>query len=308
MTPESLGWKLAPLQELLRFLEERSTTGFVVLHDGRIVIENYWQGADVDSADDVASAQKSLTALLVGIAQADGLLRISEPVSSYIGAGWSRAPAASESRVTVRHLLTMTSGLTTSFEFEAEPGTLWFYNTPAYHVLKAVLESVSGRSLNAYTREKVWDPIGDRDSRWQARAVGPLTAWAASPRDMARFGLLVLRGGSWDGAEVVGDKKYLAEALAASQSLNRSYGYLRWLNGQESFVLPGRGRPGSGPLIPSAPSDVVAALGAGDKKIYVCRSLDLVVARHGAAAGGAQAEALSSFDSQLWERLMAVVR
>jgi CubicO group peptidase (beta-lactamase class C family) len=198
----------------------------------------------------------------------------------------------------------MTSGLTASLEFEAEPGTLWFYNTPAYHVLKAVLERASGQDLNAYTRLKVWDPIGDRDSAWRARAAGPLTGWAASVRDMARFGLLLLREGRWESAEIVRDKKYLADALTPSQTLNRSYGYLWWLNGQESFVLPGRQRTGSGPLIPTAPADVIAALGAADKKIYVCPSLDLVVVRHGAAAGGTQAEALSSFDSQLWERLM----
>jgi hypothetical protein len=58
-------------------------------------------------------------------------------------------------------------------------------------------------------------------------------------------------------------------------------------------------------MIPTAPSDVIAALGAADKKIYVCPSLDLVVARHGGAAGGTRSEALSSFDSQLWEKLMA---
>jgi CubicO group peptidase (beta-lactamase class C family) len=307
LSPSAAGWNTDTLRELLEFLEERNTTGFVVLKGGRLVVEQYWQGANLHTTGDVASVQKSLTAVLVGIAQAEGLLHVGEQVSKYLGEGWSRIPAASESKVTIRHLLTMTSGLTSSFEFETEPGTLWYYNTPAYHVLKAVLERTSGKDLNAYTREKVWDPIGDRDSTWRARPSGLLTGWAASPRDMARFGLLVLRRGAWAGTEVVPDKEYLAEALAPSQTLNRSYGYLWWLNGQEGFVLPGRGRSGSGQLIPTAPADVVAALGAADKKIYICPSLDLVVARHGGGAGEGQAEALSSFDSQLRQKLMAVV-
>jgi CubicO group peptidase (beta-lactamase class C family) len=301
----SLGWNTGAVDGLYRFLEARNTTGFVVLHGGRIVLERYWQAATPRATGDVFSAQKSLTSILIGIGQADGLLGIADPVSAYAGVGWSRAPAGAEAKITVRHLLTMTSGLTTAFEFEADAGTLWFYNTPAYHVLKTVLERASGRDLAAYTRERVWDPIGDRDSAWQARAAGGLTGWMASPRDMARFGLLIVRAGSWAGTPVV-EKGYLSDALSPSQDLNRAYGYLWWLNGRESFVLPGQGRSGNGPLIPPAPADVVAALGAADKKIYVCPSKDLVVARYGASAGGTQSEALSSFDSQLWERLTAV--
>ncbi len=306
-TPESLGWDPARLEGLLSFLQERATTGFVVLHGGRIIVERYWQGASVRTTADVASAQKSLTALLIGIAQTDGLLRIEEPVSSYVEAGWSRAAAAQEAKITLRHLLTMTSGLANTLEFACEPGTAWAYNTPAYHVLKAVLERISGKGLDLYTREMVWGRIGDHDSAWQARPGGPFTAWAASPRDMARLGLLVLRGGAWEADEVVRDKGYLADAIKPSQELNRSYGYLWWLNGRESFVLPGQGGSGAGPLIPTAPGDVVAALGAADKKIYVCPSLDLVVARHGGSAGIGRAEAVSSFDSQLWEKLSAAI-
>jgi CubicO group peptidase (beta-lactamase class C family) len=174
-------------------------------------------------------------------------------------------------------------------------------------VLKAVLERVSGKDNTSYGREKIWQPIGDTASVFQERTGMPFSGWRASTRDMARFGLLVLHQGDWKGRPAIKDKSYLQAALSTSQDLNQSYGYLWWLNGKKSYVLPGRGRSGSGPMIPSAPPDVVAALGAGDKKIYVCPSLDLVVTRHGAPAG-MQAEALSTFDSEIWTRLMQVVK
>ena len=99
----------------------------------------------------------------------------------------------------------------------------------------------------------------------------------------------------------------MAESFRPSQELNRAYGYLWWLNGGASYVLPGRGQGGEGPFIPAAPPDLVAALGAGDKKIYVVPSLNLVVARHGGPAGIGRAEAASAFDNRWWERLAGAI-
>lgn len=115
--------------------------------------------------------------------------------------------------------------------------------------------------------------------------------------DMARVGLLVARGGDWNGRSVLKDPRYLATALDSSQDLNPSYGYLWWLNGKSAHVLPGPPVRRPGPIIPSAPTDLVAALGKDDQTIYVCRSLDLVVTRIGANPGG-------GFDVELWRRLV----
>ena len=92
-----------------------------------------------------------------------------------------------------------------------------------------------------------------------------------------------------------------------SQTLNRSYGYLWWLNGQPSYQLPGPQQTVfPGPLIPAAPADLIAALGKNDQKIYVVPSLGLVVVRQGNSAGASRLAA-SSFDNELWTRIMAVV-
>ena len=90
-----------------------------------------------------------------------------------------------------------------------------------------------------------------------------------------------------------------------SQTLNRCYGYLWWLNGQSSYRLPGSQLNFPGSLIPSAPADMIAALGKNDQKIYVVPSLGLVVVRQGNSAGASRLAA-SSFDAELWTKIMAV--
>ena len=83
-------------------------------------------------------------------------------------------------------------------------------------------------------------------------------------RDMARVGLLVMHGGTWQD-EVIIPSAYMKEATMPSQTLNPSYGFLFWLNGQSSALFP-PATPHAGILMPSAPADLVAALGANDQK------------------------------------------
>lgn len=111
-------------------------------------------------------------------------------------------------------------------------------------------------------------------------------------RDMARYGLLIQRGGVWKGTRVV-PEAWLRDALRPSQDLNRGYGYLWWLLGIK------KDRPGR-----DVPADLVAALGAKDQKIYVCPSLDVVLVRQGDAAKDAT-EAESEFDNVLIGGLLA---
>ena len=120
--------------------------------------------------------------------------------------------------------------------------------------------------------------------------------FATTARDLARFGLLILADGQWNGETVIADRDYLHAALRPSQKLNPSYGYLWWLNGQ-SEVARGAGERGKDPLIPPAPPDLVAALGAVDRKLYVAPSLELVVTRLGDSTG-------PNFQNDFWKLLM----
>jgi CubicO group peptidase (beta-lactamase class C family) len=307
------GWNEDALVDTATYAGAHNTAALLITQGGRIVLEQYWAGFGRHSSGDVASAQKSVTSILVGIAQARGLLKLDDAVSKHVGAGWTRAPAPAEQKITVRHLVTMTSGLNDRFEFEAEAGTLWYYNTPAYHMTKRVIERASGQTIEQFTDANLGRPIGWQDTSWKPRANmpmpdgSPMSGLYMSPRDCARFGLMVLAESSWSGKDVLTDKLYLHDALNSSTRLNPSYGYLWWLNGKASNVLPGKPTLREGPLVPAAPPDLVAAMGALDQRIYVVPSKRLVVVRQGRAASGDLGEALTSFDGEFWKRLSAAL-
>ena len=316
--PAEAGWDAERLDAALALAGERDSTGVVILHRGRILAERHWMldspsrghvngshgpNADGHAVEDVASVQKSVVAVLVGLAQERGLLAVDDPVTDHAGR-WTRATEEQERAVTIRHLMAMTTGLTPGLEYDAAPGSKWLYNTPAYHHLLRIVSAAAGLDRNAVTREWLTGRLGMRDSRWEPRPWANsaiATGFATSARDLARFGLLILAGGTWNGETIVEDTEYLAEMLRPSQGLNPSYGLLWWTNGQTSsmsWAIPPVTTAGA--LIPSAPADLVAAQGARDRKLYVVPSLDLVVSRlgdNGSLEG-------SSFNDAFWERLM----
>src|SRR3954451_746703 len=187
----SVGWDAARLAETVDLLGARDSVGVVVLHNGRLVAERYWQGADPHATGDLGSAQKSIVSFLLGVAQSDGVLSLRDRVADHLGGGWTRTAPEVERAITLRHLVTMTSGLSDDFGFEAAPGTAWYYNNNAYHQSKTALERAAGRPIEDLSREWLFDPIGARDALWIPRPtmVDPLgrvlTGLHLSCRDMA---------------------------------------------------------------------------------------------------------------------------
>ncbi|WP_332913434.1 hypothetical protein [Algoriphagus boritolerans] len=93
----------------------------------------------------------------------------------------------------------------------------------------------------------------------------------STARSMARFGILALNKGKWEEDQVI-DEEFFTESIGSSQNLNPSYGYLWWLNGKTRYMLPGSQSTFTGPLIPAAPADLYAAMGAEDQRLYVIPS------------------------------------
>jgi CubicO group peptidase (beta-lactamase class C family) len=241
--------------------------------------------------------------MLMGIAVDRGLLDRRAPVSKYLGPGWSHAGVDAERAITVNHLLTMTSGLNDALEFASPAGSVWHYNTPAYSQLIGVLAAVTRKDVNDYSAEWLTSAIGMTDTRWIKRqsAFPNPYGLATTARDMARMGLLVLRNGAWAGKQIVSEA-YVREAIRSSQTLNPSYGLLWWTNRH----VPGSSEPTLATnvfAVPAAPSDLVAGLGAADRKVYVVPSRQLVIVRLGAAVSGPGRR----FDREVWERLASAI-
>lgn len=309
--------KPAAMHDLLEYARGQNTTGFLVMQDGKTLVEESWptpksrgfdifvygKSSDGQLLEDVASEQKSFVAVLLGIAIDKGLIDVNQPVSQYVGSGWTKASPAQEAQIRLLDVLTMSSGLKDTFAYEAPPGTRFLYNTAVYAITKKVLTAASKLPLDEITRRWLTEPLGMKNTAWRQRpaalaGVGNNTGLVTTPRDIAIFGEMILAGGvAHNGTRVISASSL--KALFARSCCNPAYGRLWWLNGGDYVFGPDSQR--QGPLIPAAPPDLVAAFGYLDRRLYVVPSLKLIVVRNGAAPTD------KGFDQALWLRLMRVL-
>lgn len=309
-SPESLGWNTSNIQALYDYLLLKNSKSFIVLHNGKIVMEQYFNGHTANTPWYWASAGKTLTSTVTGIAEQEGFLNSNNKVSDYLGTGWTSAPLAKENLITCKNLLSMNSGLNdalgddvspANLQYVADAGTRWAYHN-VYVKLQDVVAQATNQTWNNYFNTKLRDKIGMSGTWIQD---GGLSVYWSTPRSMARFGLLALAKGNWNGTQII-NSNYLNSATTTSQNINLAYGYLWWLNGKTSYHMPQSQLQIPGTLIPSAPSDMYCALGKNDQKIYVVPSKKLVIIRMGDAADGSNF-ALSDFDDVLWQKINAVI-
>ena len=307
---EALNWNQSQVPPLLDYLESKNTKGFIMLYNGKIVMEHYFNGHSATTPWYWASAGKTLTSIVTGIAEENGLLNSNNKVSDYLGTGWTSAPIAKENLITCKHLLTMTSGLDDSLgddvapanlKYKADAGTRWAYHN-VYVKLQDVIAAASQQTFSSYFDAHLQDKIG-MTGTWIPS--GDLSVFWSTTRSMARFGLLASYKGTWNTTKIV-NETYFIKAVSTSQNINKAYGYLWWLNGKDSYHLPQSQLEFQGKLIPSAPDDLYCALGKNDQKIYVVPSKKLVIVRMGESAEGTNF-ALSGFDETLWEKINLVI-
>lgn len=293
----NLGWDEVELQECYEFLVEHQTRAFIVLKDGKIVVEKYW-GKDLLGINDFndqsqwywASAGKSLTAVLTGIGEQKGLFSIDDSTQSYLGAGWTSMPIDLEKQITIRNQLTMTTGLDydngsldctdpSCLDFKTNPNEEWFYYNAPYTLIHKVLTLTAKENYNNISNAWVENQIG-MDGVW--RPLGENNVFFSTARDAARFGLFNLAGGIWDGERIL-NTDYHHRMIASSQEQNPSYGYLWWLNGKDATVFPGSNNLVPTSVTPAAPIDMYSALGKNGQIIDVVPTQGLVIIRLGSA-------------------------
>lgn len=307
-----LGWKQEAVQPLLDYLELKHSKSFMILVNGRIVMENYFNGHSATTNWYWASAGKTLTSTVTGIAEQEGFININNKVSDYIGTGWTSETLAKENLITCKNLLSMTSGIEdiangddvspSSLTYKADAGTRWAYHN-VYVKLQDVIAQATGQTWANYFNTKLRDKIGMNGS-WLT--LDNNIVYFSTTRSMARFGLLMLNKGKWKNNTILNEAFFNA-ATTTSQNINLGYGYLWWLNGKSSYHLPQTQLQYPGSIIPNGPNDMFMALGKNDQKIYVIPSKKMVVVRMGEAANTDNPSfALSGFDNELWQKINAL--
>ena len=316
----SLNWNESELDNLYDYLLTNDTRAFIVLKNGKIAIEKYWgnnifntANFDVNSQWYWASAGKSLTATLVGIAKQDGYLDINDKSSDYLGNGWTSLSLEKENLITIKNQLTMTTGLdyqvpdidcteTSCLLYGSDAGTQWYYHNAPYTLLEQVVSNATGIDYNTYTDQKIesitgingqWIPSGYNNVYW------------SSARDMARFGLLVSNKGSWSNTPALYDESYHNQMVNSSQDINPSYGYLWWLNGKNSIIIPGLPTSFNTGLSSNAPNDLFAGIGKNGQFVDIIPSQNLVVIRMGETPN--ETLVPLNFHNEMWEKLNLVI-
>lgn len=306
--PTTFNIRQVDIDSALAFLARNDSKAFIVLKDGKILHEHYFGTFTRDSIWYWASAGKTITAFAVGMAQAQGHLNIDSPSAKYLGSGWTSMSPAQENQIKVRHQLNMTTGLNDNvnndncdsaacLQYLAAPGSRWAYHNAPYRLLHSVVAGASGQGWQQYFNQQISVRTGI-NGIWLDHVL------YSRARVMARFGLLMLNNGVWNGDSLLRDTAYLHAMLRPSQQLNPSYGYLWWLNGQSSFMLPDAQFQFPGSLLPQAPAELVMGLGKNDQKLYLLPSRNIVIIRMGNGSGS---EVPIVFDREFWPYLTPIL-
>lgn len=298
-----LGFDQARLDAAIAFGERLPSTSIRVYRHGCLAAKSGLDPATVFVPQALFSGSKTVLSLAVGRAITLGYLKLDDPIGAYL----TEADAA-HGAITVRQLLTQTSGLQLVLADEAAalaadpvqytlalpswyaPGTEFMYAQNTLTTLARVLERATGMDFQAFTQQELMSRVGIARDHWvwlRDRS-GSTFAWGGllmRPDDQARLGHLMLQRGKWGSSQII-NPAYLHEATTGT-SANPGHGFLLWLNAGDTFKAASIGRPVpvAHPVLPGTPRDTYAALGAMGQVTVVVPSRNLVFVRNG--PGGA---------------------
>ncbi|MDQ3836667.1 MAG: beta-lactamase family protein [Thermoproteota archaeon] len=281
-----------------QFLASTQTTDFLIIKDDRLIYENYFNGYERDSINTSFSVAKSFVSALVGIAIDEGLIdSVDDPVTKYIPELQDKD--SRYSAITVKHLLSMASGLryveeetpfsddtktyydpnlravALSAVIEEEPGRRFHYNNYNYLLLGIILERATGMSVAKYMEEKLWKPLGmEAPASWsldsEANGFEKMESGInARAIDFAKFGRLYLNNGSnWDGEQIISEK-WVSTSTSANSTSDPSiaYQYGWWIYPLQDGSIDNKRH--------------FSARGNLGQFIYVAPEQGLIIVRHG---------------------------
>jgi len=288
---------------------EANIHAMVIVRHGKLVFEQYFSGPDerwlvagrfdhdATTRHDMRSASKSVISLLVGIAIDRKLIASAEePVVKFFP-DYAAVESAGWDQITIRHLLTMSSGMqwdenrawadpkndephlaseadpiryVLSKPIAKPPDTEWTYNGGGTELLGSILERVSGKPLEAFAREALFEPLGISDLEWMKYGNGKVASaigLRARPRDAAKIGQMVLNRGAWDGKQIVAPEWIEQSVRPRYQAIGYFSGIMFY--GQQWWL----GRS----IAREREVKWIAAQGSGGQRLFIVPDRDLVV-------------------------------
>ena len=272
-------WKLADnyntyslSDEDRAYLENHETSAYLVIQNGEIIFEEYWDGYGLESYSNIFSATKSIVALLIGIAIDEGKIKsVDQEIASY----FTEFANDDRGKITIKDLLTMSSGLDWNEAYESpfsittkayygnklrevtsqqslinKPGVSFRYQSGNTQLLSFILEKATGITISEYAAQKLWIPLGaNHKAIWSLdKENGDEKAFCCfntNARDFARFGQLVLNNGMWNGNQLVPSTFIKTATSPATYLLNGTkdaalnyYGYQYWILPYHNSLIP----------------------------------------------------------------------
>ena len=310
---EQIFEEITGTQDWTRFLGEKDTQAFIVIQDGTVVYENYFNGAQRDSIVTSFSVAKSFTSALIGVAIDEGFIKSeNDPITTYLPELAERDPRFEE--ITIRHLLLMASGLdyvafrpllfnsddilTTYYPDQRRislentrivdpPGVYYRYNKYHPQLLGMILERTTGMTVTNFLQTRVWDKLGmEYDGSWSTDSTTSdfekmETGLNARAIDFAKFGVLFQNGGNWHGKQVI-SQAWVDKSTEPLYPSNYDNYYSDWYK-----LLPGEGHYKYMwySLVREDGSYDFTAEGDKGQYIYVSPRKNLVIVRNGVEYG-----------------------
>ena len=268
-TPESQGVSSSAVHEWLSALKKLdSAHSYMIVRHGHVISEGWWNPYSRDVRHKLFSLSKSFTSMAIGLAVEEKLLKLDDKIPSFFPEHQSSSLDERFSRMTVRHLLTMSSGhkscamdlmekdpdgdylrgfFRSSPDFE--PGSRFVYNSGATYMLSAIITKLTGQNLVDYLNPRLLHPLGIQNAFWDACPKGiSLGGWGfyLATDEIAHFSQMLLQKGMWRGKQLV-PAQYIEEASSfqIDNSMNENpdwklgYGFQFWRSQHNSYRADG---------------------------------------------------------------------
>lgn len=237
----------------------------LISRDGKLLVEEYFNGRDAASVANIKSASKSVLSALIGIAISEGHIKsVDQPIGDYFKSQLQGETNHVKRSITVENLLTMQSGLETTSNrnygkwvqsrdwigfalnqrLERPPGTLMEYSTGNTHLLSAILTIATDSTTLAYAREVLGEPLGFYLPEWPKDPTGIFFGgndMEFTARQLLAFGKLYMNDGMLDDRQIIPAiwvKESLQARAISTRESGRYYGYGWWLREMAGYVTP----------------------------------------------------------------------